>query len=69
MVLFDTLTAKLFDCNFYPIEADCLADAIHILKWVKIIQIWQMEVDIFSNLVDWCHVLCLTCLKADYVMC
>ena len=26
----------------------CLADAIHNFKWVKIIQIWQMEVNSFQ---------------------
>ena len=28
----------------------CLADAIHNFKWVKIIQIWQMDVDYFQIL-------------------
>ena len=28
----------------------CLADAIHSFKWVKIIQIWQNEGQLFSNL-------------------
>ena len=43
----------------------CLADAIHNLKWVKIIQIWQNGGLLLSNLADWCHVLFSTCLKAD----
>ena len=30
----------------------CLADAIHNFKWVKIIQIWQNEGQLFSNLAD-----------------
>ena len=41
----------------------CLADAIHTFKWVKIIQIWQNEGQLFSNLADWCHIMALTCLK------
>ena len=28
----------------------CLADAIHNFKWVKIIQIWKMEVNSFQIL-------------------
>ena len=42
----------------------CLADAIYNYKWVKIIHIWQNGGQRFWDLVDWCHVLCLTCLKA-----
>ena len=34
------LIAKLFNLNFTHLKL-CLADAIHNLKWVKIIQIWQ----------------------------
>ena len=30
----------------------CLSDAIHNLKWVKIIQIWQNGGQIFSNIAD-----------------
>ena len=30
----------------------CLADVIHNSKWVKIIQILQMEVNFFSNFAD-----------------
>ena len=30
----------------------CLADAIHNLKWGKIMQIWQNESQLFSNLAD-----------------
>ena len=41
----------------------CLADAIHNFKWVKIIQIWQNEGKLFSNLSGWCHILSLTYLK------
>ena len=43
----------------------CLADAIHNFKWVKIIQIWQNEGQLFSNIADWCHILSLTCLKGS----
>ena len=39
-----------------------LADTIHNLKWVKIIQIWQNGGQLFSNL-GWCHILSLTYLK------
>ena len=39
--------------------------AIHNLKWVKIIQIWQNGGQKISNLADWCHFLSLTGLKAD----
>ena len=41
----------------------CLADAIHNFKWVKIIQIWLNGRQFFSNRVDWCHIMSLTCLK------
>ena len=41
----------------------CLADAIHNFKWVRIIQIWQIGDQLFSNLADLCHILSLTCLK------
>ena len=41
----------------------CLADAIHNFKWVKIIQIWQNEGQLFSDIVDWCHIWSLTCLN------
>ena len=41
----------------------CLADAIHNFKWVKIIQIWQNEGQLFSNRADWCHIMALTCLR------
>ena len=37
----------------------CLADAIHNFEWVKIIQIWQTGGQLFSNIADWCHILCL----------
>ena len=30
----------------------CLADAIHNFKWVKIIQVWQNEGQLFSNIAD-----------------
>ena len=30
----------------------CLADAIHNVKWVKIIQIWQNEGQQISNLAE-----------------
>ena len=43
----------------------CLAVAIHNFKWVKIIQIWQKGDQGFRNLVDWCHVLAWTYLRAD----
>ena len=33
----------------------CLADAIHNLKWVKIIQIGQNGGQLFSNIPVWCH--------------
>ena len=45
----------------------CLADAIHNFKWVKIIQSWQNECGLFSNLADYCHNLSSICLKADIV--
>ena len=35
----------------------CLSDAIHNFKWVKIIQIWQNEGDLYSNLADLCHII------------
>ena len=41
----------------------CLADAINNFKWLKIIQIWQNEGQLFSNLAGWCHILSLACLK------
>ena len=37
--------------------------ALHNFKWVKIIPIWQNRGRRFWNLVDWCHVLLLTCWK------
>ena len=40
-----------------------LADAIHNIKWMKIIQIWQNGGQLFSNIADWCGILSLTCLK------
>ena len=42
----------------------CLADAINNFKWVKIMQIWQNEDQLFPNRADWCHIMALTCLKA-----
>ena len=42
----------------------CLADAIHKFKCLKIIQIWENEGDLFSNLADLYHFLSSTCLKA-----
>ena len=56
------LTATLFNLNFHPLEL-CLADAIHNFKWLKIIQIWQNEGQLFSDIADWCHILSLTYLK------
>ena len=41
----------------------CLADAIHNLQWVKIIQIWKNGDQFFSNLAGWCHMLFLTYFK------
>ena len=41
----------------------CLADAIHNFKWVKIIQIWQNEGLLFSNLAGWRPIFSLTYLK------
>ena len=41
----------------------CLADAIHNLKWMEIIQIWQDGGQLFSNLAGWYHILSLTFLK------
>ena len=38
----------------------CLADAIHNVKWVKIIQMWQIGGQLFSNIADWCHILSLS---------
>ena len=38
-------------------------EAIHNLKWVKIIQIWQNGGQMFSNIANWCQILSLTCLK------
>ena len=35
----------------------CLADAIHNIKWVKIIQIWQNGGQLVSNIAEWCHIL------------
>ena len=34
----------------------CLADKIHNFKWVKIIQIWQNDSQLFSNLAGWCNI-------------
>ena len=42
-----------------------LADAIHNLKWVKIIQISQNGGQLYSNIANWCHILSLTCLKVS----
>ena len=46
---FNPLTAKLFNWNFTHLKL-CLADAIHNFKWVKIIQIRQNGVQLFSNI-------------------
>ena len=57
---FNPLTAKLCNLNF----SLCRADAIHNVKWVKIIQIWKNGGQLFSNIAHWCHILSLTCLKS-----
>ena len=62
IVIINPLTAKLFNLNFTRLKL-CFADAIHNFKWVKIIQIWQNEGQLFSNLADWRHILSLTYLK------
>ena len=61
---FKLLTAKLFIKKFHTLEVIYLTDAILNFKWVIIIQIWQNGGLRFLNLADWCHVSCLTCLKA-----
>ena len=45
------LNAKLFNLNFYPLEV-----VDRVIKWVKIIQIWQNAGKLFSNLAGWCGV-------------
>ena len=42
----------------------CLADAIHNIKRMKIIQILQNVSQRFWNIAAWCHVLFLKCSKA-----
>ena len=64
---FNPLVAKLFNWILTPLKL-CLADAIHNIKWVKIIQIWQNGGQQISNLADYCHFLSLTGLKADIIV-
>ena len=46
----------------------CLADAIHNVKWVKIMQIWQNGDQLFSNRADWCHIMAFNMFKRRYWM-
>ena len=48
---FNPLNAKLFNLNFHPLEV------------VKIIEISQNGGQLFSNIADWCYILCLICIK------
>ena len=65
--IINPLTAKLFYFIFIHLNL-YLADSIHKLKWVKIIQIWRNGGLLFSNLADWCHVLFLKCSKFWYLI-
>ena len=59
-----TLTPPNYSIVIFTHLKLCLADVIHNFKWVKIMQIWQNEDQLFSNSADLCHIMALTCLKS-----
>ena len=54
---------QIIQSEFFTHLKLCLADEIHNIKWVKIIQIWQNGGQLFSNIAGWCHILSLPCSK------